>query len=132
MVPASFTVLDRIPLNANGKLDRSALPEPEAAAAASAPTGPRDLGEQLIFEIWQDLLGGPVGIEEDFFRAGGSSILAIQLVARLREAFQLQIGVRHVFEAPTIAEMARLVEDMIRQDDAAQGAGPDTQKGHNA
>ncbi|WP_316779508.1 non-ribosomal peptide synthetase [Streptomyces sasae] len=132
MVPASFTVLDRIPLNANGKLDRSALPEPEARGAAGGPTGPRDLGEQLIFEIWRDLLGGPVGIEENFFQAGGSSILAIQLVARLREAFQLGIGVRNVFEAPTIAEMARLIEDMIRQDDAARGADPDSVKGHNA
>ncbi|MGW5463538.1 amino acid adenylation domain-containing protein [Streptomyces sp. NPDC003996] len=132
MIPASFTVLDRIPLNANGKLDRSALPGPEAGTAVSAPTGPRDLGERLIFDIWQDLLGGPVGVEENFFQAGGSSILAIQLVARLREAFHLQIGVRHVFEAPTIAEMARLIEDMIRQDDAARGAAPDSPKGHNA
>ncbi|NUP49113.1 MAG: amino acid adenylation domain-containing protein, partial [Catenulispora sp.] len=113
MVPAAFIEVAAIPLTANGKVDRAKLPDP---APAAGRTQPRDLGEQMVYDIWRDLLTvPPAGVDENFFTSGGSSMLAIQLVARLRETFGVPIGVRGVFEAPTIAEMAHLLEKLIRE-----------------
>ncbi|MCF5741321.1 amino acid adenylation domain-containing protein, partial [Pseudomonas syringae] len=107
MVPSAFVVLDALPLTPNGKLDRRALPEPGQDAYASrayeAPEGPV---EQVIAQIWEQLLGVErVGRHDRFFELGGHSLLAVSLIDRLRK-HGLSAGVRTVFTAPSVREMA--------------------------
>ncbi|MDC3735982.1 non-ribosomal peptide synthase/polyketide synthase [Pseudomonas syringae pv. syringae] len=107
MVPSAFVVLDALPLTPNGKLDRRALPEPGPDAYASrayeAPEGPV---EQVIAHIWEQLLGVErVGRHDRFFELGGHSLLAVSLIDRLRK-HGLSAGVRTVFTAPSVREMA--------------------------
>ena len=106
MVPATFTVLDVLPLTANGKLDRRALPDPERDSAASSYAPPRTAAEQVIAGIWADVLGiGQVGIHDNFFELGGDSILSIQIVSRSRQAGH-RFTARDLFTHQTIAELA--------------------------
>ncbi|WP_295473025.1 non-ribosomal peptide synthase/polyketide synthase [uncultured Pseudomonas sp.] len=87
MVPAHLMLLDALPLTANGKLDRRALPQPDLSAAQSAYQAPRNGLEQRLVEVWQTVLGVPqVGIDDNFFALGGDSILSIQVVSRARQA----------------------------------------------
>ena len=108
MVPAQFVVLDRLPLTANGKLDRAALPAPEFAGAGHR--APRTAAEQVLAEVYADVLGAErVGVDDDFFTAGGDSIRSIQVVARARTRGVL-VSTREVFEHRTVARLAELVE----------------------
>ncbi|MGW1751704.1 amino acid adenylation domain-containing protein [Streptomyces sp. NPDC002092] len=108
MVPAVFMVLDRLPLNANGKLDRAALPEPEFTGAAYR--APRTEAERILAEVYADVLGsGQVGIDDDFFTSGGDSIRSIQVVARARTR-GVVVSTREIFEHRTAARLAELVE----------------------
>jgi amino acid adenylation domain-containing protein len=114
MVPAVFMTLDRVALTPNGKVDRRALPtppdeRPELAVAFVAPEGP---AEELMAEIWTALLRLPqVGRRDNFFHLGGHSLLATQLASRIRARFELDLPLRAIFEAPTIAA---LVDVMAR------------------
>ncbi|MYS45539.1 non-ribosomal peptide synthetase, partial [Streptomyces sp. SID5998] len=112
MLPASFTALDAMPLTANGKVDRAALPGP--AAQTREPVAPDGIVEERVAEIFAELLTVPVGADTGFFRAGGNSILAIRLVAALQDAFDVDLPIRAVFEGPTVAELAALVEKSVR------------------
>jgi acyl carrier protein len=112
MVPDGITTIDRIPLNANGKVDRAAL-RPAEATAAAAVVEPSGIVEERIARIFTDLLGGRVGADTHFFRAGGNSILAIRLIANLRSVFEIDLPIRAVFEAPTVADLAALIEAEI-------------------
>ncbi|MFF9315229.1 amino acid adenylation domain-containing protein [Streptomyces sp. NPDC014748] len=112
MLPASFTALDAMPLTANGKVDRAALPGP--AAQTREPVAPDGIVEERVAEIFTELLTVPVGADTGFFRAGGNSILAIRLVAALQDAFDVDLPIRAVFEGPTVAELAALVEKSVR------------------
>ncbi|MGW2569638.1 amino acid adenylation domain-containing protein [Streptomyces sp. NPDC001537] len=108
MVPAVFTVLDRLPLNANGKLDRAALPEPEFTGAAYR--APRTEAERILAEVYADVLdAGQVGIDDDFFTSGGDSIRSIQVVARAKTR-GVVVSTREIFEHRTVARLAELVE----------------------
>ncbi|MBC2639600.1 MULTISPECIES: non-ribosomal peptide synthetase [unclassified Rhodococcus (in: high G+C Gram-positive bacteria)] len=108
MVPASVTVLDHLPLGANGKIDRHALPEPEFAPRIFRPPGTPF--ESAVAEVFSDVLGiGAVGADDDFFASGGNSLTATQVVARLGAAFGADIGVREVFESPTVRALASRV-----------------------
>ena len=123
MVPGALLVLDTLPLNANGKIDRKALPEPESVAtdAYEAPCG---VVEQALAAIWSELLRVQrVGRRDNFFVLGGDSILSLQIVARLRTA-GWKLTPRQMFDRQTIAELAEVAEAV----DAA--ASPST--GHGA
>ncbi len=119
MVPAAFVVLDQLPLTANGKLDRAALPAPDLArqAAARPYTAPRTPIELGLAEVWQDLLGidradraGRIGVQDSFFELGGHSLLAARLMARIRQRFGRELPVATLFRADTIERLAALLE----------------------
>ncbi len=110
MVPAAFVRMDRLPLNANGKLDQAALPEPEARSAA-AYIAPRTAAEEVIAGIWAEVLRlDRVSAGGDFFELGGHSLLATQVVSRVRAAFGVELALRTLFEAPRVSELAARVE----------------------
>ncbi|MEH1166780.1 amino acid adenylation domain-containing protein [Micromonospora sp. CPCC 205539] len=110
MVPAAFVTLDALPLTPNGKLDRKALPAPVVTRAASvALVEPRDDTERLLADIWSDVLGvATLGIDDDFFDLGGHSMLATQVVARIRKAEHggRPVGVMDLFQQRTIRDLA--------------------------
>jgi amino acid adenylation domain-containing protein len=106
MIPAFFMLLDQFPLTANGKVDRKALPAPDAVRSEIGYTAPRNPVEESMAVIWADILGlDKVGIHDNFFSIGGHSLLAIKLIERMRRD-NLQIDVRALFSSPTIAELA--------------------------
>ncbi|MGH3822977.1 MAG: amino acid adenylation domain-containing protein, partial [Pseudonocardiaceae bacterium] len=107
MVPAVFVTLDELPLSANGKLDRKALPAPDQAAQPVAEyVAPRTTTEQTLAQIWADVLGAErVGIHDNFFELGGDSILSIQVVSRARRAGVL-VTTKDIFFHQTVAELA--------------------------
>jgi len=113
MVPAAFVVLDALPLGANGKIDRAALPEPGAAAAVGY-VPPRTPTEAAIAAIWAALLRREqVGAEDNFFDLGGDSLLATQAVSRMRAAFEIELPLRRFFEGSTVAALAGVVEELL-------------------
>ncbi|HJX28283.1 MAG TPA: condensation domain-containing protein, partial [Thermoanaerobaculia bacterium] len=126
MVPATFAVLDALPLTASGKVDRIALARLiPASGGGGEGEEPRTPIEQVISAIWRDLLGtGPVGRLDSFFDLGGHSLLAARVVARLREAFGVGVPVRDLFEEPTLAGLAARVEVRMRERGGGQAAPP--------
>ncbi|GAA3755480.1 amino acid adenylation domain-containing protein [Salinactinospora qingdaonensis] len=112
MVPTAVVILDRIPLTANGKLDRAALPAPsDGDFATTDSTPPTGATETLLAQIWGELLGvEKVGVHDNFFDLGGDSILSIQLVSRARRA-GLELTSRDVFLHQTVAALAAAVAD---------------------
>ncbi len=113
MVPAAFVGLDALPLSPNGKVDRDALPAPEAirASAGAAYAPPRGPVEEAISGMWSELLAvDRVGVHDHFFDLGGHSLLATRLLARVRGTFAVETSLREFLDQPTVAGLARLVD----------------------
>ena len=135
MVPSEYVVLDGLPLNENGKVDRSRLPEPERGGGGlgSEAVGVRSRVEEVLLRIWEEVLGrSGLGVGESFFEVGGHSLLATRVVSRVREAFGVEVPLRSVFEEPTVAGLAgvierRLAEEIegLSEEEARRLAGPD-------
>lgn len=112
MVPTTLMVLPSLPLTPNGKIDRRALPRPERRAAEGSFIGPRNRTEELLTELWCQAFNTHfIGIYDDFFRLGGHSILAIQLMTQVRRVFQVDLPLRSLFQAPTIAGLAAVIAE---------------------
>ena len=117
MVPAAVAVLEAFPLSPNGKTDRRALPAPGRSGAGVEHVAPRTPEEREIARIWEELLGVEgVGADDDFFRLGGHSLLGARVISRVREALGVELPLRALFEAPTLAELARRVEALAGED----------------
>ncbi|MGW1179479.1 amino acid adenylation domain-containing protein, partial [Kitasatospora sp. NPDC002543] len=117
MLPAAVVVLDALPMTSHGKLDQRALPEPVAGASTGGRAA-RSAQEEILCAVFAEVLGVPsVGIDDDFFLLGGHSLLAARLISRVRTALGAEIGIRDVFDAPTVAALAG------RLDDSGQGDG---------
>jgi amino acid adenylation domain-containing protein len=115
LIPSAFVVLDALPITANGKLDRVALPAPTQRAARAENRPPQSVGEEALCTLFADLLGqAVVGPEDDFFALGGHSLLAVKAVSRARALFDVDLTVRDVFEKPTPAKLAEVLESAAR------------------
>jgi len=115
MVPSVIVLLEALPIGPTGKLDRHALPPPERGyLAVNGYVAPRTSLEEVLVGIWQQLLGvARIGIHDDFFEAGGHSLLVTQVIARVREIFQVDLPMQVLFKSPTIAELAEAVEQVL-------------------
>ena len=119
MRPSQIVILDRMPMTPNGKIDRKALPAPErdAFAVAAALVEPRTDVERMLADIWRECLKiERFGINDNFFDLGGHSLLATQVVSRISNALQIEIPLRKLFECPTIAAFAEVVEEALLDD----------------
>jgi amino acid adenylation domain-containing protein len=118
MVPAIFIKLDALPLTENGKVDRKNLPVPDGQRPESVDmyAPPETSMEKSIAAMWQEVLGvKDPGIHDDFFHLGGQSIMAIRIIQRINQAFQINLPMRAIFTEPSIASLALLVEETLME-----------------
>ncbi|MFC6015638.1 amino acid adenylation domain-containing protein, partial [Plantactinospora solaniradicis] len=116
LVPSVYVPLAAIPLNPNGKVDRAALPDPQAARPELAASfeAPRTVTETVLARLWAALLGlERVGVTDDFFDLGGHSLLATQVMSRVRNQFEVELDLAVLFEGPTIARLAGAVDGAV-------------------
>ncbi|HYR11862.1 MAG TPA: amino acid adenylation domain-containing protein, partial [Longimicrobium sp.] len=123
MIPTAWVAVDRLPVNANGKLDAAALPAPEEADAegAEAYVAPRTATEAALAEIWSEVLAkGGIGVRDNFFAVGGHSLLATQVMARVRDRCRADLPLRALFDNPTVETLARAVDGAARTEAPAE------------
>ncbi|HYG64673.1 MAG TPA: amino acid adenylation domain-containing protein [Thermoanaerobaculia bacterium] len=115
MVPSAFVRLAALPLTPNGKIDRRALPPPPAERGGDSALPATPVAEVLA-GLWTELLAvDPIGLHDDFFALGGHSLMAARLIARVRETFGVELSLRRVFEAPTLAALAAAVDAALQE-----------------
>jgi acyl-coenzyme A synthetase/AMP-(fatty) acid ligase/acyl carrier protein len=123
MVPYAIVLLPRIPLTANGKVDRRALPAPETVQAR-AFVAPQNAEEEKVATIWQEVFHRErISTDENFFDLGGHSLMATQVISRIRERFRVELPIRTIFEHPTIAALAKVVTEGGESDTPVGGPG---------
>lgn len=113
MIPSVFVMMERLPLTPNGKIDRRALPSPEASGGKlkEGYVAPRTQTEEILAEIWTDILRvNRIDIHDNFFEIGGHSLSATRVMSQVRSKFQVEIPLRALFENPTIAELACVID----------------------
>nr|WP_230416219.1 non-ribosomal peptide synthetase [Micromonospora tarapacensis] len=114
-VPASFTLVDRLPVTANGKVDRDALPAPDWSTLRKPYRPPRDELERQLAQLWADLLPvAQIGLDDHFFHLGGDSMSANRLAVRVNSRLRVRVTVRAVLEHPTLAELAEFIRTRLR------------------
>ncbi|GAA2097652.1 hypothetical protein GCM10009759_27950 [Kitasatospora saccharophila] len=124
-VPSAVLVLEELPLTANGKLDRAALPAPAAGAVRTAGRAPREGREEILAGLFAETLGVErVGADDNFFALGGNSLLATLLAGRIRSALDAEVQIRTLFEHPTAAALAAALRDAGRPTRPALRPGP--------
>ncbi|WP_460263293.1 amino acid adenylation domain-containing protein [Clostridium sporogenes] len=112
MVPAYFVELEKMPLTANGKLNRRALPEPNLDAGLVEYEAPRNKVEEILAKIWSEILGiGKVGINDNFFDLGGHSLKATMLMTKIHKELNKEVPLKELFKSPTIKELGKYIED---------------------
>jgi len=122
MVPSACVVLDELPRTPNDKIDRRALPAPVREAEAGVFETPRTPAEGLVAGVWADVLGREkVGRQDDFFHLGGHSLLATRAAGRIAEAFGVALPLREFFVHPTVASLARCLEELRRRELGEEG-----------
>src|SRR5678816_1279726 len=115
MVLLVLVQLERLPLTESGKVDRRALPAVEDVREETEIIAAQTPVEEMLVGIWAEVLGVPVGVEDDFFELGGHSLLATQVMSRVREAFGVEVALRELFERPTVKELGQSIEQELRQ-----------------
>jgi len=115
MVPSAFVALEELPLNANGKVDRKRLPEPDIAAQREGRhVAPRNRTEEILADIWREVLGvNRVGVLDNFFDLGGHSLLAVQVLSRVRAAFGVEVPLNVVFESASLETLGLAIEELL-------------------
>jgi len=115
MVPSAFVILEAMPLTPNGKVDRRALPVPDASSFTNEASfvAPRNSVELQLTEIWSEVLGiSPIGVRDNFIELGGHSLLAIKIMGLVRSRLQVELPLNRLFEFPTVAELADIVTEV--------------------
>ncbi|BAZ30183.1 amino acid adenylation domain-containing protein [Cylindrospermum sp. NIES-4074] len=121
MIPAAFVLLEKLPLTPNGKVDRDALPASEITSTEDVFVAPRTPQEEIVAQIWAQVLGiKQVGIYDNFFDLGGHSLIATQVISRIREAFGVEIPVAWLFEFQTVATLTECIGTQAMQKLAVQ------------
>jgi acyl carrier protein len=115
MIPVAYVALNELPRTAHGKLNRQQLPRPDAHHfSRSLFVEPATPVEEEIAAIWRDILKMErIGVDENFFRLGGHSLMATRVIARIRAAFEVELPLRSIFESPTIMGLSEKVEDLL-------------------
>lgn len=120
MAPTVFVTLPALPLMPNGKVNRAALPAPGGAQTLcdeSEQIETISTVEQALIEIWRDVIGvEKVGVHDDFFDLGGHSVLVAQITARVRQVFEVELSMRHLFGAPTVSALAKVIEQLLEEE----------------
>ena len=115
MVPGAYIQMEALPLTPSGKIDRKGLPHPDAYTCEQEYAAPRNHVEETLCGLWQQILRRErVGVHDDFFRIGGHSLSIAQVANRIREVFMVDIPVRSIFETPTVASMAELIDQAMQ------------------
>lgn len=123
MLPRSIAFLDALPLGPSGKLDRSALPLRDDAPSAAERTVPRTEVEAAIVDIWSQAMrrdAATLGVHDSFIELGGHSLIAIRILGSIKRRFGVRLALRALFDAPTVAELARVIEREQRADSPAE------------
>jgi len=117
MVPAAFVLLEKLPLLPNGKVDRAALPKVggDRPTLAEDFQAPRNEIEEKLTAIWQEVMGlHRIGINDNFFALGGHSLMASQVIARIRDTFQIEMPLSQAFESPSISALSHVIQQLIQ------------------
>jgi acyl carrier protein len=114
MVPGEFVILDRLPLTPNGKVDRKALPAPDSTTVSAATfVAPETPTERALADLWQETLRvDRIGVNDNFFESGGHSLLAMQLVRRIRDLFGVEIPLKSLFQRPHLRDLAAFIDHL--------------------